>query len=389
MYKAHFCLRELPFGITPDTSFFFGCASYQAALNTLLIATNSGEGFIKITGEVGTGKTLLCRKFMASLDASFVTAYLPNPYLEPRTFMLALADKLDTLVGFFTIGEQPTGSRDPFALRRSALGIVELISKNVIRLPIQHGCAMITSFLAEQVHSAILAKINFSPIANITGPHIGLNDIGDAVIVNYGNQVFELDLGSAGPSIAALYQSAVVGDTFVEWKIAPFLTERLKLSQREAGVRHDLIDAVFVLGNEDDLIRLLMRVHALQAMLATDNGSNLLGGVKRAVNILRIEEGKSEAFAPQSNAALFTELAENALGTVLDSAVPAITGAVEREDFTAAMTALAALRPAIDAFFDTVIVNAPDPLVRANRLGLLARVRAAANSVADFSRIEG
>lgn len=95
MYKAHFCLRELPFGITPDTSYFFGCASYQAALNTLLIATNNGEGFIKITGEVGTGKTLLCRKFMASLDASFVTAYIPNPYLEPRTFMLALADKLE------------------------------------------------------------------------------------------------------------------------------------------------------------------------------------------------------------------------------------------------------------------------------------------------------
>lgn len=95
MYKAHFCLRKLPFGITPDTSYFFGCASYQAALNTLLIAANSGEGFIKITGEVGTGKTLLCRKFMASLDASFVTVYIPNPYLEPRTFMLALADKLE------------------------------------------------------------------------------------------------------------------------------------------------------------------------------------------------------------------------------------------------------------------------------------------------------
>lgn len=98
MYKAHFRLRELPFGITPDTSFFFGCASYQAALNTLLIATNNGEGFIKITGEVGTGKTLLCRKFMAALDQSFVTAYIPNPYLEPRTLMLALADELEILL---------------------------------------------------------------------------------------------------------------------------------------------------------------------------------------------------------------------------------------------------------------------------------------------------
>ncbi|MEO8407195.1 MAG: AAA family ATPase [Oxalobacteraceae bacterium] len=95
MYTAHFGLRELPFGITPDTSFFFACASYQAALNTLLIATHSGEGFIKITGEVGTGKTLLCRKFMAALDRSFVTAYIPNPSLEPRPLMLALADELE------------------------------------------------------------------------------------------------------------------------------------------------------------------------------------------------------------------------------------------------------------------------------------------------------
>lgn len=110
MYNAHFCLRELPFGITPDTSFFFGSASYQAALNTLLIATNNGEGFIKITGEVGTGKTLLCRKFMASLDASFVTAYIPNPYLDPRTFMLALADKLEI---------QPEKDIDQYQLMKS------------------------------------------------------------------------------------------------------------------------------------------------------------------------------------------------------------------------------------------------------------------------------
>jgi MSHA biogenesis protein MshM len=95
MYQQHFGLRELPFGITPDTSFFFACSNYQQALNTLLVAANNGEGFIKITGEVGTGKTLLCRKFMATLDASFVTAYIPNPYLEPRTLMLALADELE------------------------------------------------------------------------------------------------------------------------------------------------------------------------------------------------------------------------------------------------------------------------------------------------------
>ena len=171
--------------------------------------------------------------------------------------------------------------------------------------------------------------------------------------------------------------------------LVDFLADRLKVQQREAGVRHDLIDAVFALGGEDDLVRLLARVRALQAVLATDDGTNLLAGVKRAANILRIEEAKGDVFAPESDAALFTEATETALGAALDTAVPAIAAAVAAEDFTAAMAALAGLRPAVDAFFDGVIVNAPDPKLRANRLGLLARLRAAAYSVADFSKVEG
>ena len=251
--------------------------------------------------------------------------------IAPVSVAVALADKLDPLVGFFSNGERPTGSRDPFALRRSALGVVALIVANNLRLSMAN-----VEFEAER------------PWREASG---GSN-------LRYG-------------------------------EVFPFLVDRLKVQQREAGVRHDLIDAVFALGSEDDLVRLLARVSALQTVLATDDGTNLLAGVKRAANILRIEEAKAEPFAPQADAALFAEPAENALGAALDAAVPAIADAVAAENFTAAMTALASLRPAIDAFFDTVIVNAPDPLVRANRLGLLARLRAAANSVADFSRIEG
>ncbi len=244
---------------------------------------------------------------------------------------VALADKLDPLVGFFANAERPTGSRDPFALRRSALGVVAIVTANNLRLA--------------------MAKVEYEA---------------------------ERPWREAGTGSSLQY-----GDVF------PFLVERLKVQQREAGVRHDLIDAVFALGGEDDLVRLLARVRALQSVLATDDGTNLLAGVKRAANILRIEEAKGEAFAPQADAVLFSEPAETALAEALDAAVPAIAASVGHEDFAAAMAALAGLRPAVDAFFDAVIVNAPDPAVRANRLGLLARLRSAANSVADFSKIEG
>ena len=178
------------------------------------------------------------------------------------------------------------------------------------------------------------------------------------------------------------------GQTAVD--LSNFLADRLKVQQREAGVRHDLIDAVFALGGEDDLVRLLARVRALQAFVETADGANLLAGVKRAANILRIEEGKDGiVYAGATDAALLAEPAETALAAALDHAVPAIAAAVEAEDFTAAMTALAGLRLPVDAFFDGVIVNAPDAKVRANRLALLARLRDAALSIADFSRIEG
>ncbi|GGE01979.1 glycine--tRNA ligase beta subunit [Polymorphobacter glacialis] len=252
----------------------------------------------------------------------------------PLSVAVALADKLDTIAAFFLINEAPTGSKDPFAIRRAALGVIASIVRNGLR------------FRMETVL---------------------LQTVGD-------------DLDSF----------VKVFDGRIEEKLGAFFADRLKVQQRELGMRNDLIDAVFALGGEDDLVRLLARVRALQAVLATKNGTNLLAGVKRAASILRIEEGKDRlVFDGATDVNLLSEDAERALSVALDGSVPEIAAAVEREDFAAAMAALAGLRPAVDAFFEGVIVNAPDPAVRLNRLGLLARLRGAANSVADFSKIEG
>ncbi|WP_354294336.1 glycine--tRNA ligase subunit beta [Sphingomonas sp. 1185] len=240
----------------------------------------------------------------------------------PVTVAVALADKLDSVAQFFMVGLKPSGSKDPFALRRAALGIASTIQQNGLRLP-------------------------FYPTT--------IRAMGNA------------DHGST--------------------EMLDFIIDRLKVQQREAGVRHDLIDAVFALGGEDDLVRLLARVHALQAFVTTDDGANLLAGYKRAANILKKEgvEGDQGWTAPTYT----PEPAEADLIAALDAAEPKAAEAVQAEDFEAAMAALASLRAPIDRFFDDVTVNDADPAKRAVRLALLARVRAAVHMVADFSRIEG
>jgi glycyl-tRNA synthetase beta chain len=226
---------------------------------------------------------------------------------------VAMADKLDQLTSFFAIGEKPTGSGDPFALRRAALGVIRIILENKIRFGLHHR---------------------------------------DDLMV--------------------------------------FFADRLKVALKDKGTRHDLIDAVFSLGNEDDLVRLVARVEALQAFLKTDDGANLLAGYKRAANILKVEEKKDgKTYISEVDAALLAEPAEKALNTALSAAIAAIGPALEREDFAAAMQQMAALRVPVDAFFEAVKVNADDPKVRANRLSLLAGLRAALHRVADFSKIEG
>ena len=238
---------------------------------------------------------------------------------------VALADRIDTLVAFFAKGIKPTGSKDPFALRRAALQIIQTILVNGTRL-------RLTGVIEEAKTGLAAASLDADELLN-------------------------------------------------------FIAERLKVQQREAGVRHDLIDAVFALGGEDDLFRLLARVKALQAFVETEDGANLLAGYKRASNILRKEGG-----APEGSAAVpgyASEPAEAALIAALDDAEPAASAAIEAEDFAGAMKVLASLRAPIDAFFDQVTVNDTDPAKRATRLALLDKIRVAVHNVADFSKIEG
>ncbi|MES2905097.1 MAG: glycine--tRNA ligase subunit beta [Pseudomonadota bacterium] len=325
----------------------------------------------------------------------------------PVTVAVSLADKLDTIVSFFGIDERPTGSKDPFAVRRSALGVVGLILGNQLRLPLFVICSNALAGLVETAF-ALTEKLT----SDAKQQEAALRDF---------QKVMEAGLGSSEavhielPMLTAIESENSVAmqllqllrtkfaqgpEAFIS-EIANFFADRLKVQQREAGVRHDLIDAVFALGGEDDLVRLLARVKALQAFVETGEGANLLAGYKRAANILK-KEGWSSA--PAQAGALeggvptspglrpspeHSEPVEIALADALDTAGPTATAAVEAEDFTAAMSALASLRAPIDAFFDGVMINDPDHGVRARRLNLLARFRDAVHAVADFSKIEG
>lgn len=256
----------------------------------------------------------------------------------PVSVAVALADKIDTLVGFFAIGETPTGSKDPFALRRAALGVIRLIIENGLRIS--------------------LLSLFADARTRIKGAEGSSEDVGV--------------------------------------KLLDFFADRLKVHLREQGVRHDLIAAVFELGGEDDLVRLLARVHALSGFLATDDGANLLAGYRRASNILRAEEKKDgpftatgSTFADRIDPAILSQPEEAALYESVRHAQTAIADHLTAEDFTSAMSSLSHLRGPIDAFFDAVTVNADDSALRTNRLRLLDAVRTVMGNIADFSRVEG
>ena len=289
----------------------------------------------------------------------------------PVTVAVSLADKLDTLVSFFAAGEQPTGSKDPFAIRRAVLAILRIIQASNLRM----SMVEVLASASRPVLHTLLEEPYISAYDPVTLVRHGF--VSRAPYLSDSREVL-------GPG-AYFRVNVLLGLP----SLAGFFADRLKVQQREAGVRHDLIDAVFALGGEDDLVRLLARVRALQAFVGTEDGTNLLAGYKRAANIL-----KKEGYVPdtEGNAKPLSytpEIAEAALIAALDSAEPAATAAVAAEDFEGAMAALASLRAPIDAFFDDVTVNDPDPDKRAARLALLARVRAAVHAVADFSKIEG
>jgi glycyl-tRNA synthetase beta chain len=267
---------------------------------------------------------------------------------DPVSVAVALADKIDTLVGFWAVGEKPTGSKDPYALRRAALGVIRLLLENGIRLPV----------VAVFVEHHVKQGAAFS--------------------------AYEPD-EERGP-IEQIEYSA----TEAALDLLAFLAERLKVYLREQGARHDLIDAVFALAGQDDLLMIVRRVEALGRFLDTDDGKNLLAGYRRAANILRIEENKdSRSYDGMPDVTAFVADEEKALALALAKASAAASDAIGRDDFEEAMRALAELRPAVDAFFDKVTVNADDPRLRENRLRLLNMLRRATREVAEFSRIEG
>jgi glycyl-tRNA synthetase beta chain len=250
---------------------------------------------------------------------------------DPVSVAVALADKIDTLVGFWAIDEKPTGSKDPYALRRAALGVIRLIVENTLRLPILNA--------AKSAAAGLAAKS---------------------------------DAGKLSTDLLS------------------FFADRLKVQLREQGARHDLVDAVFSLGGQDDLLLVVRRVDALGKFLETDDGKNLLAGTKRASNILSIEEKKDKrTFDGAPDVGRYRLPEEKALAKAIDQVKDEAGAAVAREDFAAAMSVMAKLRPAVDAFFDKVKVNDDEPDVRENRLKLLNEIRAATRAVADFSKIEG
>ena len=354
----------------------------------------------------------------------------------PVTVAVALADKLDTLASFFLVGEIPTGSKDPLALRRAALG--------ALNLSIQTGVYVKNDWIFENIARSMLqGNINYarshSPkldeALTLFWPDFpeGISDCFIDGKLNLSNFFRKREIKDE--SIIVILSSDDIIPSILSWKLdyldkvylashelTRFFVDRLKVQQREAGVRHDLIDAVFALGAEDDLVRLLARVHVLQAFIGTEDGANLLVAYKRAANILKKEgfDAAADLVTPaEAGAHLETsepyatrempsrvsandegqddregslyppEPAEQALIAALEAAAPRAAAAVEAEDFAGAMAALASLRAPIDLFFDQVTVNDPDPVKRRQRLRLLDRFRAAVHNVADFSRIEG
>jgi glycyl-tRNA synthetase beta chain len=309
----------------------------------------------------------------------------------PVTVAVSLADKLDTLVGFFGTGQAPTGSRDPYALRRAALGVLQLLQIG-IRLPLNKAITRIAELWTFSLISTVRRT---DPRFDEFLRSVSSADFSELYLDQFEAQRHKFKKKTGIDPLAGLrseeterFVRAVrdfVDEAPISNSVQTFLADRLKVQQREAGVRHDLIDAVFSLGGEDDLVRLLARVKALQAYITTAEGANLLAAYKRAANILKAADGV-DAAAP-APADLVGE--ERALLTALDTAAPNAAAAVDAEDFEGAMAALASLRAPIDAFFEGVMVNDEDPAKRAFRLGLLARFRDAVTQVADFSKVEG
>lgn len=329
---------------------------------------------------------------------------------DPVSVAVALADKIDTLVGFWAIDEKPTGSKDPYALRRAALGVIRLILENDFKFsltPIIQNAAIVIraqKIVREVANIGGLAFVSFVRDSfSVGGFQMVSSDLSDAITSNENrDRLNDLDLGimitrsieQEGPEGQIYYSSPIEESVGIKpFSFSPdllaFFADRLKVQLREQGARHDLVDAVFALGGQDDLLMVVRRVEALGKFLDSDDGKNLLAGTKRASNILAIEEKKDKRkFDGAPDAALYSLSEEKTLAKAIDQVKAEASAAVVKEDFAGAMSALAKLRPAVDAFFDKVKVNDDNANVRENRLKLLNEIRAATRAVADFSKIQ-
>ncbi|HEY4123275.1 MAG TPA: glycine--tRNA ligase subunit beta [Rhizomicrobium sp.] len=293
---------------------------------------------------------------------------------------LALSDKFDSLVSFFSIDERPTGSSDPYALRRAALGAIRIILANKIRLPLRMYLPPHALFVLVHVNMAEQKRIKGSADFDVYGKPFKASE----ALMDLAGQAVHLSKRIQGEAPLDARELGISND------VLSFVADRLKIVLRENGIRHDLVDSVFSLGTEDDLVGIVSRVEALQSFLKTDDGTNLLAGYKRAANILKAEEKKDDrTYLGAVDETALVEPVEKALHAALARAIGAIGPALEKEQFAEAMSEMARLRVPVDAFFESVKVNADDAKLRENRLKLLAGFRASLHRVADFSKIEG
>jgi glycyl-tRNA synthetase beta chain len=314
------------------------------------LATGMVSEFPELQGVMGSYYARLGGEAEAVADAirDHYAPRGPNDVVPtaPVTIAVALADKLDQLAGFFAVGEKPTGSGDPFGLRRAALGVSKIIRQSGARIELRGVLTNATGSIEEQSH------------------------------VRTSSNAGEVDEWPDAESVVD--------------EVLYFLADRLRVQLRAEGKRHDIVSAIMARATDPDLLRLLARADAIEAILTADDGANLLAGYRRAANILRIEEKRDGRTCDGSvDAARLTEPAEIALNAALGEAEAAVATALAAENFAAAMAAMAKLRHPIDTFFETVTVNATETTLRENRLNLLARLRKTFDQVADFSKIEG
>ncbi|MBZ9771926.1 glycine--tRNA ligase subunit beta [Mesorhizobium sp. CO1-1-8] len=342
--------------ISPSRGEIIALAGRAAVLAKADLTTEVVGEFPELQGAMGRKYALLQGEH-PSVAAAIEEHYKPqgpSDYVpsDPVSITVALADKLDTLVGFWAIDEKPTGSKDPYALRRAALGVVRLVLDNQTPVSLLSIVAEHRKIIEDQIdrkHAEEQAKLGGDYVS--ASAHAGDGKSGDRDLL-------------------------------------AFFHDRLKVYLRDQGARHDLIDAV-ITPQSDDLLQIVRRVEALGSFLDTEDGKNLLAGTKRAANILAAEEKKKTAVAETAEPALFREDSERSLFAAVNQAEKKAGEAIQNDDFSGALLALSVLREPVDSFFEHVLVNDEDQAVRANRLALLARIRAATGQVADFSRIAG